>query len=167
MLSFGGIQLDDYDLNNRQKEIWMLRCISCMSFIVLLAGVCQDANAHSLFVRGDSYRSLKGFLRCSLFSQPSGFPGDSSKAREILSVAVDTPKAGCLFKDLQPGNYAVAVMHDENSNQKMDTSLVGIPTEGWAVTNDAGPSMFGPPSYEDAKIELTSKPKKIVLKLRY
>ena len=145
----------------------MLRGLSCMALLVGMGGVCQDAKAHSLFVRGEAYRSLKGVLRCSLFSQPSGFPGDSSKAHEVLSVPVDNPKSGCLFKGLKPGSYAVAMMHDENSNQKMDTSIVGMPVEGWAVTNDAGPSMFGPPSYEDAKIELQSKPRQIILKLRY
>jgi uncharacterized protein (DUF2141 family) len=142
-----------------------LRCLALSLFIG--GAFCEDAMAHSLFVRGETYRSFKGFLRCSLFSQPSGFPGDSSKAYEMLSVAVDSPKAGCLFKGLKPGSYAVAMMHDENSNEKMDTSIVGMPIEGWAVTNDAGPSMFGPPSYEDAKIELTAKPQQIVLKLRY
>ena len=33
-------------------------------------------------------------------------------------------------RDLPPGRYAVNAFHDENDNGKLDTNLVGIPSEG-------------------------------------
>jgi uncharacterized protein (DUF2141 family) len=40
----------------------------------------------------------------------------------------------------------VYVYHDENGNGKLDTGgLLGLPTEGYAFSNDA-PARFGPPA---------------------
>ena len=140
-----------------------------ISIIGVLGIVClsSTASARSVLVRPDTYRSLTGYLRCSLFAGPSGFPASSEKATMVLSVPVESPKTGCYFEGLKPGTYAVAMMHDENNNEKMDTTIIGMPAEGWAVTNNAGPSVFGPPSFDAAKFELSSTSKEIVLKLRY
>jgi uncharacterized protein (DUF2141 family) len=35
------------------------------------------------------------------------------------------------FSDIKPGNYAIAVIHDENRNGELDTNMFGIPKEGW------------------------------------
>ena len=42
----------------------------------------------------------------------------------------------CLFSftNLNPGKYAVQYFHDENMNGKMETNLVGKPTEGYGLT---------------------------------
>ena len=44
----------------------------------------------------------------------------------------------CSFSipNLNPGKYAVRYYHDENLNGKMDTNLVGKPTEGYGFSNN-------------------------------
>ncbi|MFI9650852.1 DUF2141 domain-containing protein [Guyparkeria halopsychrophila] len=37
-----------------------------------------------------------------------------------------------------PGTYALAVIHDENMNGKLDTQWLGIPTEGAAFQRCQG-----------------------------
>ena len=51
---------------------------------------------------------------------------------------------------VKPGTYAVSTFHDENSNGKLDTNLLGIPTEGVGASNNAK-GHFGPPKFDDAK----------------
>ncbi len=34
-----------------------------------------------------------------------------------------------VFKDLQPGAYAVLVTHDENGNGTLDSNMIGMPVE--------------------------------------
>lgn len=46
--------------------------------------------------------------------------------------------------ELAPGSYAVAVYHDENSNQKLDRAFTGIPTEEYGFSNDARALMSAP-----------------------
>ena len=36
------------------------------------------------------------------------------------------------FKGLKDGVYAIAIIHDENTNGKLDTNFIGIPAEGVA-----------------------------------
>ncbi len=55
----------------------------------------------------------------------------------------------CTFSipGLTPGKYAVRYYHDENLNGKMDTNLVGKPTEGYGFSNNVV-GKFGPPPFE-------------------
>lgn len=55
----------------------------------------------------------------------------------------------CLFSfsNLTPGKYAVRYYHDENMNGKMETNLVGKPTEGYGFSNNVT-GKFGPPPFE-------------------
>ena len=73
----------------------------------------------------------------------------------------------CLFSfnNLTPGKYAVRYYHDENMNGKMETNLVGKPTEGYGFSNNVI-GKFGPPPFEKWLIEINDD-KKIVLKPTY
>ena len=55
------------------------------------------------------------------------------------------------MKDLPAGTYALALVHDENDNLKIDTGLFGIPTEGFCFSKNAM-GLFGPPSFKDAAV---------------
>lgn len=45
---------------------------------------------------------------------------------------------------VEPGNYAIAVFHDENGNGKMDKRLFGIPKEPYGLSNNFRPRFSGP-----------------------
>jgi uncharacterized protein (DUF2141 family) len=73
-------------------------------------------------------------------------------------------KCVIVIENLKPGKYAFKFFHDENMNDKLDTSWMGIPKEGFGFSNN--PSMtFGPPSFDKTIFELSesllikSKPK--------
>jgi uncharacterized protein (DUF2141 family) len=68
------------------------------------------------------------------------------------------------FSDLTPGTYAVSVLHDENGNGKMDINVFGIPTEGWAVSNNVVTHMHAP-SYEQASFPVPPSGKEISIAL--
>ena len=56
-----------------------------------------------------------------------------------------------IFKNVQPGEYAVSVLHDLNSNAKMDFEVNGMPKEPYAMSgNDMamGPPVFGSCDFE-------------------
>jgi uncharacterized protein (DUF2141 family) len=50
---------------------------------------------------------------------------------------------------IEPGTYAIAVYHDENSNGKLDSNFIGIPREGVGFSNNAKGHM-GPPKFDAA-----------------
>lgn len=62
------------------------------------------------------------------------------------------------FVNLEPGVYAFTVHHDENGNKKMDKSFIGIPSEGWACSNNAkGLLGLAIPTFNNAKFEMNDK----------
>jgi len=54
------------------------------------------------------------------------------------------------------GTYAIKVFHDENSNGELDSDILGIPTEKYGFSNNAG-GWFGPPSWEKSRFVFNKK----------
>lgn len=74
-------------------------------------------------------------------------------------------KCTVTFTGLKPGKYAVRYYHDENQNGKMETNLVGKPTEGYGFSNNVT-GKFGPPPFDKWLFEINGD-KKISLKATY
>lgn len=81
-----------------------------------------------------------------------------------MSVIKDL-KCTFSFQNLKTGKYAVRYYHDENFNCKMETNMVGKPTEGYGFSNNVI-GKFGPPPFEKWLFEITAD-KKISLKPTY
>lgn len=71
-------------------------------------------------------------------------------------------KATITFKNVKPGEYAILVLHDENENNRMDFEPNGMPMESYGVSNNN--LSFGPPSYSEAKFEVTNKDIEMIIK---
>jgi uncharacterized protein (DUF2141 family) len=89
-----------------------------------------------------SFRNDKGWLGCRLYSSPTGFPKEPSPLEQRVAIAGKVTR--CTFSSVAPGTYAVAVMHDENANGRLDTNFLGIPTEGYGVSNNHTHAMSAP-----------------------
>jgi uncharacterized protein (DUF2141 family) len=98
----------------------------------------QTKGTTTLTVRVTGARNAKGKIGVTLFQDAQGFPDDTSKAIRQQSAEIDpkTMSAQITFKDVPQGTFAVAVLHDENSNGKMDKNFVGIPKEGYGASNN-------------------------------
>ena len=67
------------------------------------------------------------------------------------------------FDNVAPGTYAVSVLHDLNSNQRMDFQPGGMPKEPYAMSgNDMS---MGPPSFESAEFQVGKDP--VHLRIRF
>jgi uncharacterized protein (DUF2141 family) len=83
-----------------------------------------------------------------------------------VDVDPKTLKARVVWADLAPGVYAVAVLHDENGNGKMDTNILGIPKEGHGASNNPAPKRR-PPTFEEAQFTLAGPQQTVEVKLEY
>ena len=101
------------------------------------------AFAGDVIVKVSGARNATGAIGCALFASAKGFPLDNSNAIQQW-LPVDGAGATCRFSKVVPGIYAVSVSHDLNGNKKTDTNFVGIPTEGWAVSNNVSPTLRAP-----------------------
>jgi uncharacterized protein (DUF2141 family) len=103
-------------------------------------------------------RNTKGNLMIQLF--------DSTQVaiKQEMSAITDT-FCTFTFSGLASGQYAIRYYHDENLNGKMDTNLVGKPTEGYGFSNNVI-GKTGPPKFEKWLFDVKSD-KKIELKATY
>ncbi|MEO1392534.1 MAG: DUF2141 domain-containing protein [Cyanobacteria bacterium J06634_5] len=70
------------------------------------------------------------------------------------------------FADIEPGTYAVSVMHDENTDGTLNTGIFGIPTEGFGFSQnpEIGTSA---PEFSEAAIVVVGRETTTQVKLIY
>ena len=139
----------------------ILLAISSVGAVLVLAAAsppqAQSQQANLIHAEIDGLRNDKGQVLCALFSSAADFPKNGDKAIEHAKSGISHGQAVCEFPGVAPGRYAVSVFHDENSNGKMDTNLVGIPREGVGASNNAR-GHFGPPKFEAAAFHFFRRP---------
>ncbi|WP_201441917.1 DUF2141 domain-containing protein [Pseudogulbenkiania ferrooxidans] len=112
-------------------------------------------------------KNSTGTIACALFESSVGFPADYLRsATNLMSIKIRGKQASCDFQDIAPGTYALAVVHDENMNGKIDTNLLGIPTEGYGFSNDAK-ALLGTPSFSAARFTYDGRNLDMTIGLHY
>lgn len=96
--------------------------------------------------------STDGVLQVTLFDSEGNWLKDGQKQEVSIDNSTEVKVA---FKNLPKGTYAVAVIHDANSNGELDTGAFGIPTEAYGFSNDAR-GMFGPADFDESQFELNA-----------
>lgn len=67
---------------------------------------------------------------------------------------------------IPPGKYALAVIHDENMNAKLNTNARGSPTEGYSFSNDVK-GLFGAPAFSAASFADDGRALELTIGLQY
>ena len=96
-------------------------------------------------------KDSSGQVSALLFATEDGFPGETGKAAYQGRVIARKGVTEILLHDVKPGRYAVSVIHDSNSNTKLDRNFLGIPTEGAGTSNS---TQRGKPVYHKAVVEV-------------
>ena len=118
----------------------------------------------TLDVDVDHLRSAKGLIRVCLTGDPDNFPACVDDADAVTrSVAANV--RSIRFAGLPYGHYAVAVIHDENANAKLDT-FAGIPREGFGFSRNPGVG-FGAPRFAAAQFAVAGDANTQQIRMRY
>jgi len=103
-----------------------------------------------------------GKLYIGLYDKKDDFK-DISKTYKNRVVNINSSSIKIVFKNIPKGVYAISVFHDENENGKLDKNFLGIPIEGYGLSNNIRPILRGA-SFEESKFDL-DRNKKIVIKM--
>ncbi len=110
-------------------------------------------------------RNAKGHLRLGVFNSAKGFP--RARDRALLWKTLQSDSVERVFHlDLPPGRYAVVVLHDENGNKKLDENFLGVPKEGYGVSNNPKPR-FRAATFDEAVFELSETGAEITVSIQY
>ncbi len=118
----------------------------------------------SLDVAVEQLRSAKGLLRVCLTADPDNFPNCVDDT-DAVTRSVPAGAKGVRFEGLPRGGYAVAVIHDENGNAKLDT-FAGIPKEGFGFSRNPA-IRFGPPRFAAARFGIEGDAERQQIRMRY
>ena len=92
----------------------------------------------------------EGLVRCGIFTEKGWLKDPVQSAAVTISGKV----ALCVFSAVPRGVYGISAFHDENKNGKLDTNLVGYPTEEYCASRNAR-NTFSAPSFSDAKFKFS------------
>lgn len=119
----------------------------------------------SVNVKITDLRNNKGQLIICLTQKPKGFPDCSKDAAAMKKTIPASNVANIRFENIAPGTYAIAVFHDENTNNKMDLRIF-IPREGFAFSRDPKIGV-GPPKFKNASFLVGADDVSQSMKMKY
>jgi uncharacterized protein (DUF2141 family) len=101
----------------------------------------------TLRIHVDGLRNSNGVVGSVIFKSPDGWPEDKNKSfrHGPTPIAAGERQALVVWSHLPPGDYAVAAIHDENRNAKLDRNFIGIPKEGFGFANNPHVGLSAPP----------------------
>jgi uncharacterized protein (DUF2141 family) len=133
-----------------------------IALALLLAA--SPASAAELVITVDGIRSDRGDIRVSVYAGAAEWPDKSAGANDQAKKA---QRGSLVFRyQLPPGIYAANGYHDENGNGKFDTSLLGLPEEGYMFSNNVKPFLSAP-SFESASFKLPPEGAAISMRVQY
>lgn len=129
-------------------------------------GGAAPALAGEVVITVTDLRSSKGVVRACLSKREDVFPKCNKDPAALRVVVPAAEKVVIRFTAVKPGDYAVALLHDENNNGKADRSLGMMPKEGYGFSRDA-PVKMAPPKFRDAVFSQGEGTTRLTVKMRY
>ena len=126
-----------------------------MAWLVVAAALVEPAKADSaaataapsstgtLSVRVGNVDPRGGVLRLGLYDAQR-YPDDNSAPVASADVRAQAGETVIVLHDIPPGIYAIEAYQDINSNDRMDTSWIGLPQEPFGFSRDARPHFHKP-----------------------
>ncbi len=111
-------------------------------------------------------RNAQGTVKAVLYGpDPNTFLVKGKKTDKEREPAEEGSMTLCVAAP-DKGRYAVVVYHDENDNHKFDRNWIGLPTEGFGVSNN--PTLFlAPPNFEESAFEVNGELINIEVEVKY
>ncbi|PAV26546.1 uncharacterized protein (DUF2141 family) [Tamilnaduibacter salinus] len=119
-----------------------------LALMLPVIGFSGALSAETITVSLNSSEPLLGELSLALFDKDSEFPDGKPLVGIRKRWSGESMKL--TLKDVEPGLYAIAAYVDEDGNHSLSKNFVGIPTEHYGFSGEAG---FGEPLFEDVSFE--------------
>lgn len=119
------------------------------ALLVSFTGIAQENKGVTITVTIENVLSDGGTILASLhtsdtFMKSGGIHNTGAPAK--------TGEVSMTFENIQPGTFAIMVIHDANDNKLMDIEANGMPKESYGTSGDI--NLYGPPTFANAKFEV-------------
>ncbi|RYV02754.1 hypothetical protein SOPP22_07785 [Shewanella sp. OPT22] len=137
------------------KKITLPLAISklLMTVAIVSCSTVSSVNAGDVDFTINGIKQSDGAIYVALFKGEENYRNNLPYRAQQVNPS--THAADISFSRLPEGEYVIRYFHDQNSNQKMDMNLFGMPTEGFGYSNNAQPDM-GPAKYQQMAFQVLS-----------
>ena len=137
------------------------------SAIAATADDCEGRDSQTkLTVQVTGVRAAKGEMAITLYPDDARrFLAPGKKMARVRAVAQAPMTTACFWLPA-PGHFAVAVYHDENADRDFNRTLVGLPAEGFAFSNNP-PTPTALPPFRAVRFKAGEGETTIRVRLRY
>lgn len=139
----------------------MLFLLSILSLFQTDSSPEMSPKKVNLTIEVQNVKTLKGSVFFALFKPGDSFP--SGKPIDGKKVNANAHSVRASFS-VDPGDYAVAIFHDENGNGQLDKKIFGIPKEPYGFSNNFRPKMSAP-KFKDCQFTVDGSEKTISIKV--
>jgi uncharacterized protein (DUF2141 family) len=131
---------------------------SLLIAILVSTSFAKTANAQAtttLTVVVNGIEHQKGELCIGIYSNEKGFPLSTKNVVKSACKPITGTSIKQQFSGMKPGNYAVAVVDDQNGDRQLNRDFFGIPKEGFGISNNPTVSITtGTPKFSKARFSL-------------
>lgn len=145
-----------------------MRAVRSFAFALIAASAvfaAAQSSTCTVNIHVDGFRNQKGDLGVTVFNSPTGWPEQNEKALFHSGFPI-TARQSTATIQLPPGRYSFAVLHDENSNHKLDRNFIGIPKEGFGFSNNPAVRLTAP-GFDAAATQVSCPATDVVIHLIY
>ena len=127
------------------NKVWIMCAMLLTSCITALA-----TGTATLKIVIEGITSTEGKVCVALYDSEGNWLKNSVRGD---AASPNKPETVLVFNDLEPGEYALSVMHDIDGDGKLNKNAFGMPTEPYGFSNNAR-GAFGPAKWAKAKFSV-------------
>jgi uncharacterized protein (DUF2141 family) len=117
--------------------------------------IAQAESTTSLTVVVNGIRNQTGEICLRVYNSEKGFPDNAKSEVKSGCTKITGNSIKQVFSGLKPGNYAVAVVDDQNGDHKLNKDFFGIPEEGFGISRNPIVSIStGTPKFRNASFKV-------------
>ncbi len=136
-----------------------------LSFVFLTTQSLHAQNS-TINLTVQNIQKAQGKVVIAVFKGADNFLEDGKAIASKIALVEKIGEISATFPNLPIGDdYSIAVYHDVNGNEKLNTNFFGVPTEPYGFSNNAR-SKWGAPKYDIARFELNQSPKDMVIQVK-
>ena len=134
--------------------------VLCVAFLFL--SVKSETKGLKLTLHITNIQDVRGRLQVGIYDNKNDFPKEGKEFKRCY-IKVDANEVKYTVQDMPPGDYAIAIYHDANTDGQCNSNFLGVPTECYGFSNNVKPFLSAP-SFNATKFSLT-KDRLLTIKL--
>jgi len=162
MTHIGGIMV--YISGFGTKYVALILALATGAVALTSAAEATESPA-ALEVSVSGLRNMKGNVLVCVTANPRFFPDCSKDPKSFRATVPARDSAQVSFRGIAQGTYAIALVHDENGNSKMDMAIF-LPKEGFGFSRNPA-IVTGPPKFKAAAFAIDAAEVSQQVKMKY